>query len=425
MEMPSDQRLPSLSKKQKKAERKQFISQKQLSKWQRQMKIRRIVIIAAAVFLAGILSWVGFGYYQEEVAPFREVVLRVNNIPFTMGYYIDMLDIWTRDIEQEQLFSVISSMADIVATNIINAEVTRQSAPSLGIEVTREEIDQRVKENKFPEEKVYRDLASSMLWQEKLQQYFESQLPEVVEQAQIEVMLVESEEIAAEVARRLDAGDNFTLLADEFSCSSEFKGDLGWLPRELMPNALVADVAFSLTPGEVSPPVYDASAVKDVGYWIIRVEERKDNEIRAQGILVGSEVEAEKVRAELLRGGDFATLAGQYSQHESKAKGGDLGWLERGDMNSAAFDEVAFNLTVNEISFPVKDTSLETTGGYWIVKVVARGERSLEGENREKLRDKHWSEWFEQQKKNSQIENLLDEEKKSWAISQVLQRRYR
>jgi hypothetical protein len=36
-----------------------------LSKWQRQMKIRRIVIVAAVVFLVGISSWIGYGFYKD------------------------------------------------------------------------------------------------------------------------------------------------------------------------------------------------------------------------------------------------------------------------------------------------------------------------------------------------------------------------
>lgn len=412
-----------MAKKQKRRERTEFISKRQLSKWQRQMKIRRIIIIAAVAFLAGILGWVGFGYYQDEVAPFHEVIIRVNDASFTMGYYIDMLDLYTRTVESEQLYSVIPSMADVVANNIINAEVTRQHAKDLGIEVSSKEVDAKIKENKLPNEKLYRDVVGIALLQEKLQQYFESQLPQSLEQAQVQVMLVESQEVAKEVMDKIKAGGNFTALVNEFSCSSQFNGDLGWLPKELMPNALIAEAAFNLSPGEMSQPIYDESAAKNVGYWLIELSERKDDEIKARAILLGSGVEADQVRAELASGADFASLAEKYSQHESKAKGGDLGWLKPGDMDSQAFDQVAFNLTPNEVSAPVKDTLVQTTGGYWIVKLVARDEHPLEGQITEALRNKHWNDWFEEQKNNSDIENLLDEQKKSSAITQVLQRR--
>ena len=94
-------------------------------------------------------------------------------------------------------------------------------------------------------------------------------------------------------------------------------------------------------------------------------------------------------------------------------------------MGSEAFDAVAFNLTANEVSEPVRDESVQTTGGYWLVNVVDRGEHQLETEVSKRLRDKHLNDWFEELEEDSTIVNLLDldEEKKSWAINRVLQGR--
>ena len=139
-------------------------------------------------------------------------------------------------------------------------------------------------------------------------------------------------------------------------------------------------------------------------------------------MLLGSKAEAERVKAELVSR-NFSSLAKEYSQHESKDEGGELDWLKQGDMGSEAFDEVAFNITANEVSEPVKDESVQTTGGYWIVKVVDRGERELEEKVKEGLIDNHFNDWFEEWQENSTIENLLDEEKKAWAVDRVLQGR--
>ena len=92
-------------------------------------------------------------------------------------------------------------------------------------------------------------------------------------------------------------------------------------------------------------------------------------------------------------------------------------------MDSEAFDEVAFNITANEVSEPVKDESVQTTGGYWLVKVVDRGDHELEEKVKEGLIDNHFNDWFEEWQEDSTIENLLDEEKKSWAVNKVLQGR--
>ena len=55
--------------------------------------------------------------------------------------------------------------------------------------------------------------------------------------------------------------------------------------------------------------------------------------------------QAEEVLEKLRRGGDFAALARQHSAHaESREKGGELGWLQRGQ-TVAALDQILFTLT--------------------------------------------------------------------------------
>jgi len=387
--------------------------------------MRRIVIIAAAVFLAGLVSWVGYGVYNDRVAPWREVVISVNNVSFTMGYYVDMLDAYAGE-ETDPYF--INYMAGIVADTIIDVEVMRQQAKKeLGIEVSRQEIEAELEERGLPDDKVYRDIIGSLLLEEKLRDYFDSQLPDGMEQAHVQVMLVESEEVADAVMTAIQAGGNFTALVDEFSCHPETKGDLGWLPRELMPNTVIGEAAFNITVGDIGEPIYDELATKSIGYWLIEIdainEESDEIEVKARAMLLGNRAEAERIRAQLV-GGNFTSLAKQHSQHESKTGGGELGWLKEGDMGSEAFDEVAFNLTPNEVSEPVRDESVQTIAGYWILEVIDRDDaRELEGEAREALTEKDLIASFEKWKEESRIENLLDLDKQNWAISEVLRRR--
>lgn len=418
------------------------------------MKIRRIVIIAAAVFLAGILSWVGYGYYQDYKSdPMREVVIEVNGTPFTMGYYVDTLDIYvnnyisttvntyvdfymqaynyTREQAiQELTLSAISELslntdniADMlttqVADDIINAELLKQGAKNLDIEVTSQEINEKLEEYNLPNDRIYQDIIRATLLQEKLREYFDPGLNATMEQAHVQVMLVESKEVADEVITKVEAGSNFTALAEEYSCNSTFEGDLGWLPKELIPNTLIANAAFNLTPDGTIHRIHDATAIKNTGYWLIEVTDEENSEVKARAMLLGSEAEAEQVRAELT-GRNFSSLAEQYSQHASKVQGGELGWLKRGDMGSTAFDQVAFNLTINEVSEPVKDGSVRTTGGYWLLKVVDRGDRELEDEVKEQLITKHFNDWLEERSEQSTIEILLDAENKEWAMNRIL-----
>jgi parvulin-like peptidyl-prolyl isomerase len=413
-----------LAKKQKKATPTRAPTKRQLSKWQRQTKIRRIVIIAAIVFLVGISSWVGYEYYEDYKSdPLREVVIEVNGVPFTMEYYVKILDGYTAGMNSTEFYYMGDTIANDIANDIIRTELLRQGAKNLGIEVTSEEIDVKLNEvGLSPDDETYRYMARGVLLEEKLKEYFGSQLSNTMAQAHVQAMLVESQEVATELIAEIEAGGNFSALAEEFSFSSSIEGDLGWLPEELMPNTLIADAAFNLTPGEISPPIYDETATKDVGYWLIEVTDKQDDEIKARAMLLGGEAEAQYVKAELVSS-NFSSLAMEYSQHKSKDEGGELGLLKPGDMGSEAFDQVAFNLPVNKVSEPVQDESVQTIGGYWLVKVIDRGNRELEENVREDLIDKRYNDWFEEWKESSTIENALNEEKRSWAVVKVLEGR--
>jgi foldase protein PrsA len=361
---------------------------------------------------------VGYKYYDAEIRPLREVMIEVNDTSFTTGYYMKLLDAYTKDGDASQVYY----MADPASRQIVQDELIRQGADSFGISVETQEVDESIKETDLPDEKVYRDAITAGLLSEKiLEDYFGSQLPDTMEQAHIQVMLVESEETADEVRAEIESGQEFSALIEEFSCNPEVGGDLGWLPRELISDVLIGDVAFSIEPGDTSQPVYDESRSKGVGYWLIQVTDTDEEKgIQAKAMLLSSKEEANEVKDRLDSGEDFAELAKEYSQHESKDNGGELGWIKQGDM-SAAFDEVAFNLTLNELSEPVRDTSVQTKGSYWIVKVLDRGEHELSEEVKDALKKQHFSDWLNEREQDSTIN--IDEAKKLWAVERVAKER--
>lgn len=90
------------------------------------------------------------------------------------------------------------------------------------------------------------------------------------------------------------------------------------------------------------------------------------DQIRASHILVKDEKTAQDVEGQLKKGGNFADLAKKYSSDSSAAKGGDLGWFEKGKM-VPEFDAAAFALKDGETSGIVK-----TNFGYHIIKVFGK-----------------------------------------------------
>ena len=443
-----------MAKKQKKATSEQAPSKRQLSKWQRQMRIRRIVIIAAAVFMVGIASWVGYGLYQQRANnPLNQVVIDVNGVKSNMGYFINTLGIYVQNYisnyvntylslymqvypnstEQQitqQLTSqaisdlsqntnnISSTVTSGVADDIINGDLLAQGAVNLSITVTTAEINAALQQ--YGLNSTYQDMMKANLLQQKVKTYFGSQLPATMEQADVQVVLVESEGNATDIIGRVKAGGNFTALAANFSCNSSIEGDLGWLPRELVPNTLIANAAFNDTVGEISQPIYDENATKNIGYWLIEVTGKQGDAINASAMLLGSEAEAEQVKAQLAAGGNFSVLAEEHSQYVGNATGGELGLITPGAMNSTAFDQVAFNLTLNKVSNPVKDTSVQTTGGYWLVNVVDRGDHALSDSVKQQLINNRYNDWMENLANKGIIKTYLDPSRMSYAMNQVL-----
>jgi len=78
---------------------------------------------------------------------------------------------------------------------------------------------------------------------------------------------------------------------------------------------------------------------------------------------------AEEVLAKARKGANFEDLAKEYSQDDTtKAKGGDLGWIQRGQ-TVPEFEQAAFALKKGEISDLVK-----TMFGFHVIKLIDREE---------------------------------------------------
>jgi parvulin-like peptidyl-prolyl isomerase len=417
-----------LAKKQKKSDIKRAPTKRQLSKWQRQKKIQRIIIISGSVFFALILAIVGYGFYQEQVKPYRQPVLKVNDTVFNMKYYLKIVELYTENMDRNQGMA----MAEIALGAIMQNELINEHAPELGITVDKSEVDDALIERDLPTIKPYRDAYTAELYTEKLLAgYFDEKIPSTADQVEIQAMIVPTESEAEEIIERLNTGESFGALAKKYSIEEttrEKGGDLGWIAEGFidktypsLSDSFVDVIAFSLDPGEISEPSYDPSQTKEGGYWILEVIEADEDVSRqVRGILLGSNQEANEVREKLINGEDFASIAGSLSQDaQSRDFGGDLGWIQRGYGNETITD-AAFNLDTGEISEPLFDESVTTTGGYWIVKVLEKeAGRPIDSTIRDQLKQEEFIAWLENYREADDIEQYLNEEQLLWVIDQV------
>lgn len=70
---------------------------------------------------------------------------------------------------------------------------------------------------------------------------------------------------------------------------------------------------------------------------------------------------AENIVAQLRQGGSFVAYARQFSEASTAAVGGDLGWIQLGQLKNATLEAVAGQMSPGQLVGPI-----EIPGGYWI-----------------------------------------------------------
>ncbi len=403
-------------------------TRRQLARWQRQKRIQRIITIAGALVIAAVLGIVLTGWYLGDYQPRHQTIVRVNETEFDMDYFVKMLSFYGQGTSSAYL----PLIADNVVETIQQDELIRQETLKLGITVSQDEVDEKLKEYDPPLGKDYRDIArAEMLVGKLFDEHFEKEVPLSTAQRHVLAMYLESQSQAAEVREKLSAGEYFPWHASQLSLeaiSRENNGDLGWHPEEIfslrLGTSVPVEYAFSAEAGALSPPLYDEETAKNIGYWLIKVLERDEETAHVQAMLLGSEAEGLVTKARLEAGEDFAELARELSQDDlSREAGGDMGWLEEGIM-SPAFDAFAFDpeVAAGTLSDPVADDTAWTTGGYWLVKVEEIDEqRQLDDDDRYLLKNQALSDWITAlwEDPENEVESYLDDAAKGWAIEHL------
>lgn len=193
---------------------------------------------------------------------------------------------------QSSLAADPNALASTVLDAMIEQVLIAQAAQSLGVSVNEDDINADVAEmvslagsaeawekwktdNLFTEEE-YREAARAQLLTALVRDAIaQTQTPQTntgnVRQVRARHILVSTEVEAQDVLRRLQAGENFETLAAALSkdvTTRDRGGDLGFFIRENLTTPELADLAYSLQPGETVGPVRTM-----LGYHIVQTIE--------------------------------------------------------------------------------------------------------------------------------------------------------
>ena len=401
-------------------------TKRQLSRWEKQKKQSRIIIICVAAIVVVAVGLIIGGYYWEQVMPNQAPVLKVNDVSFDYDYYTKVLDIITKSATIEQL----SYYPDIAAQAVEQSELVRQKASDFGLSATDEEVKKELETDNLPQNSVGLDFARTrVLTQKYAAQVCMPKQPKSVQHMEVEAMFLESKAMVNDRKQKLALGENFTKMAGQFSMepySKAASGYLGWIPKGYedyalgdLKGAAFKDVIFTLQPNTLSDAIYDSSIQKPYGFWVLQLLEKDDAKgYHGRGILLPTQEQAEDIRAQLISGGNWDDLAKQYSQTAGKDSGADLGWLQPGSDNSMLVRLLA-EQQPNQISNVIRDETVKTSGGYWLVEVMNVQDRPMTTQIYQTLTQECLESWIQGLVKDAKFENLLDQKQKDLAVQKI------
>ncbi|HSS70723.1 MAG TPA: peptidylprolyl isomerase [Casimicrobiaceae bacterium] len=229
---------------------------------------------------------------------------------------------------------------------------------------------------------------------------------------------------AEEALRNVKTGGDFSQVAATFSDAGDALqgGSLGWRSGARLPT-IFADAVRNMKVGDVSPVMRSAA-----GFHILKLLEKRSrnepavvNQTHARHILIrvneitsesDGKIKIDRLKDRLDTGAKFEDLAKLYSEDATAAKGGDLGWLNPGDV-VPAFEDAMNRLAVKQVSAPVR-----TTFGWHLIEVLERRKQDVTADRervqaqlaiRQRKSDEAFDDWVRQTRDRAYVEVRLDD----------------
>jgi hypothetical protein len=388
------------------------LTRKQVSRREKERRQRLILIGVAVAIGCLILAILGFGVYQELVGKPSAPVAKVNGVPLSTNIYqkrvrlermmldanIEMMrtqrSLYDPEVDTfilsiiDQQISQLSVQRDLLNTEsyvdgLIEEELIRQAAQEAGVSLSSQEIDRQI-EQEFG---------------------YSGEEPTAVPSPSTDTITSTAEITPTEVPT--PSTDTITSTAE--ITPTEVPTPMTRARFEELYGDFLTNLknGTGLTEAEYRDVVEVTLLRGKMEEYVGQQVPTSEPQIRVRHILLDTEEEAQAVLQRLEDGEDFAALATEVSTDTLSAElGGDLGWIPKGKMD-AAFDEVAFNLPVGEISDVV-----ETPSGFHIILVEERDDdRELDHDILEQRRSDAFQVWLVDLEAEAEIERFWSADK--------------
>ena len=348
--------------------------------------------------------------YQEQGAPMppKEIIMEqiherliVEELQLQLA---NRAGVRVSDGELNNAFERIAANNNLSLEDFIQTlEIEGESYESLRSQVRKEMVIQRVQQGRVSQE--------IDITEQELEGFLQTDAAtkELSPELFLRQILVSNKTLADEILNRIDQGEDFAELAEQYSTNNlaSVGGEMGWRNLADLPTLFAIELKNKKN-GYLSPPLKGGS-----GFYILKIENKRGDLVRfeeqwsVRHILMMptklrdktfTKKELEEVRVRALDGEDFSLLAKEFSEDPGSAsRGGDLDWLSVGE-TAPAFEKMMLETPLMEFS-----VVFESQFGFHFLQVL---EKRTDDLTEEMIKDRAYGILFSQ-KYDEELENTL------------------
>ena len=348
--------------------------------------------------------------YQEQGAPMppKEIIMEqiherliVEELQLQLA---NRAGVRVSDGELNNAFERIAANNNLSLEDFIQTlEIEGESYESLRSQVRKEMVIQRVQQGRVSQE--------IDITEQELEGFLQTDAAtkELSPELFLRQILVSNKTLADEILNRIDQGEDFADLAEQYSTNNlaSVGGEMGWRNLADLPTLFAIELKNKKN-GYISPPLKGGP-----GFYILKIENKRGDLVRfeeqwsVRHILMMptklrdktfTKKELEEVRVRALDGEDFSLLAKEFSEDPGSAsRGGDLDWLSVGE-TAPAFEKMMLETPLMEFS-----VVFESQFGFHFLQVL---EKRTDDLTEEMIKDRAYGILFSQ-KYDEELENTL------------------